>query len=591
VTMHPQACNSRARALLPLDVVLFLGLLLWTSSALSQSDANPPTAVIVSENFQPLKEAWQRASGRWSAANGIYTSSARGEADIATIVSYRGRRSADPLTSTLPFDRFTFRARIRNQGSESTQRAGVVYQYQDSANYYEAVLDPSNMLTLQRVSNGAVIPVKSARYSPGPDAGRWPWLDIEVVWNRGKTTVKVNGLTVVTNVAQPEYTSGQVGLITHGTVTNFDAVFVGNPFGSQPFQENFNDGVAQNWKPQSGDWSLSGGTYNNPAVQQTRMSFAPIAIGREQRVDFTFRARVLIPNGTSENLVGIVFNYRDLGGGRIEYREIVFSPTGDAWVNKVSGSAVGGIAGITGLSFRGNQWLDVTLEANSAMGVIGISVDGVGLFEIAASPFGLVGLVTHLAPGKFDDVRFDYGHFPSVSADFEFSLPPCWSTASPSGSWLVGGALIADSDSVFNLATFGCSAAQLDFVYRARLLNLYGASGNRVGLVFNYQDPASLHAGDYYEVVFTPTGTAALNKFVQGVRTTIKVAPFNVPRNTWFDVVLERSGIFTSVSVAGQGTLFQNVPQAQLGPGSIGVITHWAKGRFDDVSLVERARP
>jgi hypothetical protein len=78
-----------------------------------------------------------------------------------------------------------------------------------------------------------------------------------------------------------------------------------------------------------------------------------------------------------------------------------------------------------------------------------------------------------------------------------------------------------------------------------------------------------------------------LRKFVQGVRTTIQVAPFNVRRNVWFDVVLERSGIFTSVSVAGQGTLFEGVRTAQLQPGSVGVVTHWAKGLFDDVSVVE----
>jgi hypothetical protein len=588
VTIRFNARNLRARSLLLRDVAAFLGLLLCTSFAFSQTDATPPTADIVSENFQPLKAAWQPASGTWSAAKGIYTSSAVGKADIATIVSYRGIHAADPLTSMLPFDRFTFRARIRNHGSESTQRAGVVYQYQDPANYYEAVVGPSNVLTLQRVTNGAVMPVRSARYSPGPDAGLWPWLDIEVRWNRGKTTVKVNGLTVLAGIVQPEYTFGQVGLITHRAVTNFDAVSVGTPFGAQPFGEDFDDGVAQNWQPQSGEWSIGGGTYNAPAVQQTSLSLAPIGGGAQQTVDFTYRARVLIPSGTAQALVGVVFNYRDLGGKGIEYKEIVFSPTGDAWVNDVSNNVARGIAGITGLSFRGNQWLDVKLEVNSGVGAIGISVDGIGLFEIGAPPQGRIGLVTHGAPGKFDDVRFDYGRFPSVSADFEPSVPSCWSTSSPSGTWLFGEALIADSIRPSDIATFSCSAVQSDFIYRARLLNNYRASGNLVGLVFNYQEAASLYAGDYYEVVFAPTGTAELRKFVQGVRTTIKVAPFNVRPNVWFDVVLERSGIFTSVSVAGQGTLFQDVRQAQLGPGSVGVVTHWAMGRFDDVSVVQR---
>lgn len=586
MTMHFQACGSRPQALFSRDVALFFGLLLCANFALAQSDPTPPAAVIVSENFQPVKAAWHRTSGTWSAVNGIYTSSARGESDIVTIGSYRGLRSADPLTAVLPFDRFTFRARVRNHGSVSTHRAGVVYQFQNSANYYEAVVGPSNVLHLQRVTNGAVIPVRSASFSPGPDADRWPWLDIEVRWNRGKTTVKVNGLTVLTGIAQPEYTSGQVGLITHGAVTNFDAVSVATPFGSQPFSEDFDDGVAQNWKPLSGGWSIAGGTYNNPVVQQTSLALAPIAVG--QPVDFTYRGRVLIPNGTDATIAGLVFNYQDRGNGLIEYKEIVLSPTGGAFVNQVSNNVVRGIAAVTGLSFRGNQWADVELQANSNLGLVGISVAGTGLFEVGAPAFGRFGLVTHGAAGKFDEVRFDFGRFPAVSADFEPSVPSCWSTSSPSGTWLFGTVLFADSLRPFDLATFSCSPVQSDFIYRARLFNQYGASGNRVGLIFNYQEAGSLHAGDYYEVVFTPTGTAELQKFVQGVRTTIKVAPFNVPSNVWFDVVLERSGMLTSVSVAGQGTLFQDVPQAQLPPGSIGVITHWTRARFDDLSLVER---
>ena len=566
---------------------LLLGLLLSTNLALSQVEPVPPTAVIISENFQPLKAAWHQESGRWSTNKGIYTSSALGETDISTIVAYRGLQAADPLTSMLPFDRFTLRTRIRNQGSQSTHRAGVVYQYQDSANYYEAIVSPTNVLTLQRVTNGTVFPVRSANYVPGPDAGRWPWLDIEVRWNRGKTTVKVNGLTVLNGIAQPEYTSGQVGLITHGTVTNFDAVFVGTPFGAQPFAENFADGLAQNWKPLSGQWSISDGAYDSTAVQPTSLSLAPIGIGPQQTVNSTYRARVLTAPDGSESLVGLVFNYRDLGGGRIEYKEIVLSPTGGAFVNKIEEGTVRGIAAVTGLAFRGNQWLEVKLEVNSSLGEIVISVDRMALFGIAAPPQGRLGLTTHSARGKFDDVRFSYGIFPSVSAAFDFSLPPCWSTSTPEGGWLLNETLIADSGRSTDLATFSCSPIESDFIYRARLLNQYGASGNLVGLVFNYQEPGSLHAGDYYEVVFAPTGRAELRKFVQGVRTTIQVAPFNVRRNVWFDVVLERSGIFTSVSVAGQGTLFEGVRTAQLQPGSVGVVTHWAKGLFDDVSVVE----
>jgi hypothetical protein len=42
------------------------------ASTLAQTDQFPPTAVLVQEDFSPLREAWQPAIGIWSVANGTY---------------------------------------------------------------------------------------------------------------------------------------------------------------------------------------------------------------------------------------------------------------------------------------------------------------------------------------------------------------------------------------------------------------------------------------------------------------------------------------------------------------------------------------
>jgi hypothetical protein len=77
-----------------------------------------------------------------------------------------------------------------------------------------------------------------------------------------------------------------------------------------------------------------------------------------------------------------------------------------------------------------------------------------------------------------------------------------------------------------------------------------------------------------------------LNKFVQGVRTTIATSRHTVPRNTWFDVRLIRSGPYVSVEV-NDTVIAQLIRQGSLTGGSIGVVAHWAKARFDNVSLSE----
>ncbi len=42
-----------------------------------------------------------------------------------------------------------------------------------------------------------------------------------------------------------------------------------------------------------------------------------------------------------------------------------------------------------------------------------------------------------------------------------------------------------------------------------------------------------------------------MNRFIEGVRTTVRTATHSIPRNTWFDVQVIRSGIRTTVKVNG----------------------------------------
>lgn len=117
------------------------------------------------------------------------------------------------------------------------------------------------------------------------------------------------------------------------------------------------------------------------------------------------------------------------------------------------------------------------------------------------------------------------------------------------------------------------------------MLNPYSASGNRIGLIFNFD----FVGGDYYEVVFAPTGQAYLNKFVQGQLTPVATATHAaLGRNVWFNVELARRGPNATLKVNNQ-VVFENVPAAQLDNifdgGRIGLISHWAPGRFDDLRI------
>ncbi len=172
-----------------------------------------------------------------------------------------------------------------------------------------------------------------------------------------------------------------------------------------------------------------------------------------------------------------------------------------------------------------------------------------------------------------------------------FDDPP-FESSIISGTWDVNGGTLNSTavgpSDVFDEQCFGNffqdANAGTNLDYRARLRNEYGASGNLVGLVFNCQH--DFYAGDYYEVVFSSTGIVQLNKFIQGVRYPVATGTHSVPRNTWFDVAVARRGNRTTVFVNGTEVIAGEL-QGELHGGSIGAVTHWTKGHFDNVSLTD----
>jgi hypothetical protein len=50
---------------------------------------------------------------------------------------------------------------------------------------------------------------------------------------------------------------------------------------------------------------------------------------------------------------------------------------------------------------------------------------------------------------------------------------------------------------------------------------------------------------------------------------------------------LLRQGTTTTVKVNGV-TVFDRVPQGQQSKGDVGVVAHWAKARFDNLTIADR---
>ena len=164
------------------------------------SDQTPPSAVIVREDFAPLSQEWQPVTGAWSVDAGKYNSTAAGTTDISRIVNYREIDPSAPPQPTLHFDRFTLSARMRIRGA-GAGTVGIVYRYQDSANYYEALLSSNGTVSLRRTRFGATTQLASTDLH----IQREVWYLVEIKSDQGSNTLIAVGMadTPTNDVANP----------------------------------------------------------------------------------------------------------------------------------------------------------------------------------------------------------------------------------------------------------------------------------------------------------------------------------------------------------------------------------------------------
>lgn len=541
----------------------------------------PPTAYDLLEDFTPpelVNDTWQPLSGSWSASDGTYDS--KQAVPTALTIVHSLPPSQEP---------YAVHARIFNQSGQPGAFAGIVLQFDDPLNYYEVVLeqvDAFHFARIRQVSNGVATTIAS-----GGEAGSAvrTWIDLEVVRFQGRTRIWIDGIPqAFFDGALPS--SGRIGLVTHDTTARFDNVVVSRPFGDQPFNTTFGIGGASAWSPDSGNWSVVIGAYHNAATGPTDMSHAPITTAGAGQLDYTLRAQMINPASGPNNLMGIFFAHSAPG----DYYELVFSPTGVAAINRVTAGVSHPVA-TAAYGGQPNVLFDAELFVRAAGdGSVDVAVNGTPIFDHVAlapqNPASLAnraGVITHSTAGTFDNFAFTYGRFTPLLERFNGPLPD---ESVRSGTWdTVGGTLNVTSVEATDIVTLKC-CEKSNFVVRARLRNEFTHSGNLIGLVFGYQPTGNLGAGDYYEVVFSPTGEVQLNKVIQGTKYRLRTTTHTVPPHQWFTVSLVRVGQTATVRVNDVAVIENGFPvfTDQLGAGAIGVVSHWSQAHFDNISIQER---
>jgi uncharacterized membrane protein len=551
-------------------VVTLLGLLIAGLAHAASSDPFYRTTFAPPDTIAE----WTITAGSWRFSNQEFINSSAGPLSIATVHTYEPSNLA-PATIGRDFS-LDFYALIVSGAADA--RVGAVFDFADPGNYHEMTVSATGSAQLRSRIGGVSRIVGAMTFAaPGPDK----WIHVTLVRNNGRLTVRIDGIPVFVNASQLGLPEGDMGLITRNTPARFDDLDV-RSFGRQdPYIEDFNDGDADRWQPLSGTWTVTS-EYRNSAVVATAITRAPLhdmwEVGATALpLPYTFRVRMLNPYGGSGNLVGIAW-VRDAAN----YTEAVFSPTGQARLNKVANGVRSTIASASYLGGSPNQWFEVEVDHDGNptdfTAVSHIKVNGVPIFDVAPHvTTGQLSLITHWSPAHFDDVRAAVRFFEPFAETFDgANVPPLVH----SDTWVIENAQLTNSTIVAASRAVVSGSADwhelADIEFRARMINRFGASGNLVGFTYGARGPV------YYEAV-----VAHLRKVVKGVPHPIATAQYEGGEpGQWFDAQLIQIDDHTTVKVNGV-TVFGDVPQPDGQGGKLGFVAHWTNASVDDVSFTQ----
>ena len=542
-----------------------------------------PTTEILRQDFEGahgIPPSWQVALGTWQADGQMYNSTAATAAAVTTIFEYPFPtvEGGTEILDHVPVGEYTVQATLRNQKSGAAGLVGLVYWYVDPANYREVALSPTGRAYLRQMHGGQMDTLAAVSF---PSVAPTMSLRVELTLAHDETSVSVNGVPVFIEAKFGDG-GGQVGFSSYNTTARFDNISITFPWGQQAFTEDFSDGVADGFSSPQGTFIVSNGALVDTAVHQTGMAFPPVNFGERSQIilDYTLHVRMLNPYGASGNLIGIMF---DADFASPAYSELVFSPTGVAQIRRVNGTTIQVLASAPHTAGR-NEWFVVTFALRFPGG-LSVNVNGKPVFtnqpvQLLSSKPEVLALITHWTPGRFDDFR--YGYDVPIAASLQTFSGALGAGAVRSGTWDTQGRTLNDvSAGVADIVIPGNIVGQTDYRYKGRVLNQYSASGNLVGLVFGYRSQQN-----YLEAVFAPTGQAYLQQYLEGKRYRLATGTHNVPQNIWFDVEIVQQGATATVRVNGKPTI-QNVPVGDFAAGGFGVVSHWSKGRFDNLATQE----
>lgn len=363
--------------------------------------------------------------------------------------------------------------------------------------------------------------------------------------------------------------------------------------GGLNYDEDFRDGVAQGWVPQSGAWSAASGELRNAAnTAFTSNTIQSLALPTQ----FVMLADVYLSWGASGNTAGVVFNYQ----GPNDFYEIRLNAQGTMrWY-----AVIGGVRQLwwtnTYPDAGVRRWHTIYIRRLGVQGtVLQVDVNGKMVIDTEFDPTpnpavlhgGSAGVFASWNLARFDNVLIGAPLGGVFAGDTErFTIDP--REAPPifegrTGTWeFVDGYMRSATSQAASIALSRFNSGS-NYGIAGRIHLEWSGAGNWGGFVYDYVD-----AQNYREVRVSRTVPGRVGEIV--LAETVNGARHEVLRTRRFQSTDSREIVLSlrrenDRTIIHDASTFSNIQVRQAPvtvPHTYGLLAAWNLVRFDDV-LVE----
>ena len=331
--------------------------------------------------------------------------------------------------------------------------------------------------------------------------------------------------------------------------------------------ENFNDGIANNWTVQAGSWSVISSQYHQSASNVRAVAY--YANGGSW-TNYTYSADVKAAND-----VGLIFRGNSAMDSYYMFR--IHSSTQVELAKLTAGT----FATLNTWTFNttAGQFYNLSVKAEGS--TITLKVGGTTIATVTDSSFssGTVGIYDFYTACDFDNVLVTTNP-PELNEDFNDGAANNWTVQA--GTWSVTSNQYHQSATNVRAVayySYGSSNSWTDYTFSADV-----KAANDVGLAFRGNSTMD----SYYMFRIHTSTQVELAKLVAGTFTSLNIWTFNTTAGQTYNLSAQVQG--TTITLKVGTTTIATVSDASFSSGTVGFYDFYTACDFDNV-VVSAAAP